>query len=167
MTPDQRETLFRTMEGVEDSIRAKKGKDYAGNEDVLANFKRNAERLGLTKYQVWLVYFMKHIDAISNAIKSNPNIPDFASESSSERIHDARIYLGLLACLIEEDSIFQGKPQAPHGEEVYVFDEGSGEVRKLKPWEPLAVNRLEGIRLATVEEIAKAHRESKFADELL
>jgi len=81
----------------------KKGKDYSSSEDCLSNFKRNAERLGLTKYQVWLVYFMKHVDSICNAVKSNPDNPQVESEPLEGRITDIINYALILEALITED----------------------------------------------------------------
>ena len=112
MTVEQREKIIIELSKLEFDMMNSKGKDYAGVLDTLSNFKRNAELTGLTKYQVWLIYFMKHIDSIVNAIKSNPISPLIAtnSESLESRILDARVYLGLLKCLIEEDIIhFKGE----------------------------------------------------------
>ena len=80
-----------------------KGKDYAGKEDSLANFKRNAERLGLSKYQVWATYFNKHIDSVNNAIKYNPINPQVESEPLTERIIDIINYAVILEALLSED----------------------------------------------------------------
>lgn len=85
-----------------ETIRAK-GRDYAGDEDALANFKRNAERLGLTKYQIWHVYFAKHLDAVSNSIKHNPKTPDAASEPLSCRLMDIINYALLMHAMLVED----------------------------------------------------------------
>ena len=82
-----------------------KGKAYSGDGDALSNFKRNAERLGLSKYQVWLIYFMKHIDSICNAIKDNPEAPSDQTEGLHGRIVDAENYLDILECLLTEDKI--------------------------------------------------------------
>lgn len=84
-----------------------KGKSYAGNGDTLANFKRNAERLGLSKYQVWAVYFNKHIDSINNAIQDNPLTPEDKSEGLKGRIIDATNYLDILYCLLYEDDLIK------------------------------------------------------------
>ncbi len=81
-----------------------KNKSYAGQGDTLANFKRNAEALGLTKYQIWLVYFNKHIDSVNNAIKDNPSNPVDASESLTGRIIDIIVYSAILYCLLYEDN---------------------------------------------------------------
>ena len=80
-----------------------KGDDYASKEDALANFKRNAERLGMTKYQVWLLYFTKHVDAIINSVKRDPTCPQVESEPIRSRVVDNINYLILFAALMEED----------------------------------------------------------------
>lgn len=85
------------------AILAAKGHAYSGDADAFANFKRNAEAVGLTKYQILLVYMRKHIDAITTAIKDNPNSPVDKSESIIGRIDDAVNYLDLLAGMLEED----------------------------------------------------------------
>ena len=102
----QIETRQKTLEELFESCLAigkAKGKDYSGEEDALANFKQNAEALGMTKYQTWAIYFKKHIDAITNSIKSNPENPQVESEPLSERIKDVIVYAGLLHCLLKED----------------------------------------------------------------
>ncbi len=79
-----------------------KGKAYAGTDDSLANFKRNAERLSLSPFQIWAVYFNKHIDSINNAIGQNPTAPKDKTEGMHGRIIDAMTYLSILHCLLEE-----------------------------------------------------------------
>lgn len=81
----------------------KKGADYSSKEDSLSNFKRNAERLGLTKYQIWLIYFMKHIDSVCNAVKNNPENPQVESEPLESRIVDIINYALILQALLEEN----------------------------------------------------------------
>ena len=46
------------------NIFATKGRDYAGDEDRLANFKRIATRLGVSPIKVAGVYLYKHLDAL-------------------------------------------------------------------------------------------------------
>lgn len=84
-----------------------KGRAYSGEGDVFDNFKRNADAMGLTKYQVWLVYCSKHFDAIRNAVKQNPSQPIDKSEGLVGRIDDAINYLNLLRGMLKED---QGEP---------------------------------------------------------
>jgi len=103
VTPEQRKAVFDELDSKGRGLLLSKGADYAGTEDVLANFKRNAERLGLTKYQVWAVYFGKHIDAIFNSIKAGPFYPQVNSEDLEGRVLDARNYLGLYECMRRED----------------------------------------------------------------
>ena len=73
--------------------------------DCLANFKKFAEDAGVTKYQTWLIFFNKHVSAISNAIKINPENPVDKSEGLSGRIMDGIVYLTLLySMLYEQDT---------------------------------------------------------------
>lgn len=82
----------------------KKGADYSGKEDALANFKRNGERLGMTKYQIWSVYFAKHIDSIMNSIKANAEVPQVESEPLRGRVVDAIVYLTIFEAMLIEDN---------------------------------------------------------------
>jgi hypothetical protein len=81
------------------AINAKKGKDYAGDDDALANFKAAAEAFGMTPFQVWAVYHHKHQSAIDSFIKNG----QVESEPIEGRIHDAILYLFLLLGLIEDE----------------------------------------------------------------
>jgi hypothetical protein len=80
-----------------------KGKDYSSDTDALANFKRNADKLGLTKYQVWSLYFTKHVDAIINSIKRDPVNPQVESEPIKSRVVDIINYGICLVALLEEN----------------------------------------------------------------
>jgi hypothetical protein len=75
-----------------------KGKDYAGDEDALSNFKRHAEALDLTPEQVWAVYAGKHWDAIQTYCKAG----QVESEAIEGRIRDLVLYGLLLLGLVEE-----------------------------------------------------------------
>ena len=103
MTLDERKLIVEALIKEETDTFIAKGKSYAGGGDTLANFKRNAERLGLTKYQIWGVYFNKHIDSINNAVQDNPQLPEDKTEGLRGRIIDARNYLAILLCLLTED----------------------------------------------------------------
>lgn len=91
------EECFEVMES--------KGVDYASKEDSLANFKRNAKALGLTKYQILLVYLNKHLDSINNAVKYHPESPrtETVSEPLRGRVIDAINYMTILINMMEED----------------------------------------------------------------
>lgn len=80
-----------------------KGAAYSADGDAFENFKRNAEKLGLTKYQIWAVYCGKHLDSIFNAIKHDANHPVDKSEGLQGRIDDAINYLELLSGMLAED----------------------------------------------------------------
>ena len=69
MTLENRQALAEAL--FEDCLQLlrDKGEAYSGKKDALANFKINAERMGLSKYQIWAVYFNKHIDSINNATR--------------------------------------------------------------------------------------------------
>lgn len=70
-----------------------------GSVDVLANFKRVAERAGITVGQAWAVYFLKHIDAITT-IMTRPDLP--VSEEPPGRFADAINYLRLGYAVLKE-----------------------------------------------------------------
>lgn len=102
MDDKKRNELLKNLFSHCEAMMNKKGKSYAGSEDVLANFKRNAELLGMTPFQVWAVYFNKHVDSINNAIKENPEYPIDRSEDIKGRIIDSISYLTLFDCLLVE-----------------------------------------------------------------
>ena len=78
-----------------------KGKEYAGSEDRLANFKRLGADLDLLPEQVLLVYFTKHLDSIRTYIKDKAiGNARVLSEPIEGRIDDAILYLVLLKGLI-------------------------------------------------------------------
>ena len=103
MTIEKRLEIVKSINEERMAVMIDKGNAYAGDGDSLANFKRNAERLGLTKYQILSVYFNKHIDSINNAIAQNPAKPIDKTEGLKGRIIDAHNYLDLLYCLLVED----------------------------------------------------------------
>lgn len=70
-----------------------------GSVDVLANFKRTAERAGVTVGQAWAVFFLKHIDAITS-IMTKPDLP--VSEEPPGRFADAINYLRLGFAILKE-----------------------------------------------------------------
>lgn len=86
-----------------------KGRAYSGDDDSLANFKRNGERLGLSKYQILSVYANKHIDTINNAIKFHPEVPVDLTEGLKGRIIDVINYMTILYALLYEDNLVPEK----------------------------------------------------------
>lgn len=80
------------------SLNTTKGHDYAGDDDALLNFKRQAETLGLTPEQIWAVYATKHWDAVMTYCREG----DVASEPIEGRLHDVILYCFLLLGLMRE-----------------------------------------------------------------
>ena len=107
-------------------ILVKKGSEYSGEEDVLANFKRQAAELNLSPLQILSVYRGKHEDSIKSLVNivckanvkydlTNPKdigeskvvylqkaLNKASSEPFAERIKDDINYLLLLLALMNE-----------------------------------------------------------------
>lgn len=70
-----------------------KGGEYAGDDDRLANFRRNAESVGVSMEVIWRVYAGKHWDSISQYIKDIQSGKDRPrSESMLGRFDDLIVY---------------------------------------------------------------------------
>ncbi len=86
-------------------------KEYAHREEnAFANFERVAERLGLDRKQVLMVYFEKHVDGIHSFIQGHKS----QREDVRGRINDGIVYLCLLRAMIEHET---SKPEEPKPEE--------------------------------------------------
>lgn len=72
-----------------------------GSPDVLRNFKSVAERLGITPRQALAVYMLKHVDAVTSALK-DPSIPQ--GEALEGRFCDLINYTKLAWALISEEN---------------------------------------------------------------
>lgn len=93
--------LVDNLSTEEQDILRRKGEEYrCGNPDVLANFKRQAQLLDIPPEKIWAVYFLKHIDAIINYVRSGRIVSD---EPIQGRIADARNYLLLGHALFTEN----------------------------------------------------------------
>lgn len=80
-----------------------KGKEYAGEDDRLANFKQQAANLGLRPEQVWGVYASKHWSSVMTYIRDmGTGFNRDLSEPIEGRITDLILYLILLRCLVVE-----------------------------------------------------------------
>lgn len=102
MTPTQYNNNVKLIRKKCDEVMTSKGKSYAENDDVLASFKRSSERTGLSVFQIWQVYFNKHVDSINNAIKHSPKYPQDNSEGIESRIIDLINYSQFLHMLLTE-----------------------------------------------------------------
>ena len=78
-----------------------KGPSYSGatdpTADRLGNFKRCAKAAGVTPMQAWLIYFQKHVDAVSTYVRTG-----LQSEPIMGRFLDLANYALLGAALVEE-----------------------------------------------------------------
>ena len=94
-------------------VAAPKREEYTGSSmDVLNNFKRIANRLGLSPLQVWAVYFNKHVDSVNTFIKGS----DKVSEPMHSRFADMLNYLFLGIALIIEEEESESPSQSPKQE---------------------------------------------------
>lgn len=104
-----------------------KGGEYSGDFDRLANFRRNAENLGLDYRQVWAIYSAKHWDALMQFVKDIGQGKDrLRLEGIDGRIDDLLVYLLLFKAMwVENGRVFvsEGKNLPPKG--------GLGVVKKL------------------------------------
>ncbi len=85
-----------------------KGGEYAGDDDRLANFRRNGVDQDLPMETIWRVYAAKHWDAIGQYIKDiRNNVARKRMESISGRVDDLIVYFLLFkAMIVERDRSF-------------------------------------------------------------
>ena len=82
-----------------------KGGEYSGDDDRLANFRRNAQALGVNKETVWAVYAAKHWDALMQFIKDKQAGTERTRlETLEGRVYDLIVYLILFAAMLDEAS---------------------------------------------------------------
>ena len=99
LTIDERnEFIWKKFQEKIMDVLTRKGKDYGGNV-ANSNFDRGAAANGISKYQVWNVYFSKHYDSLCNWIR----VGKLESEPLDDRIMDLITYLFILWSMTEED----------------------------------------------------------------
>lgn len=87
-------------------LSAKKGGEYSGDDDRLANFRRNGAALGLPMETVWAVYAGKHWDAIQQFIKDQRNGKERERlEPIAGRVDDLLVYLLLFKAMLDEQGL--------------------------------------------------------------
>jgi len=69
------------------------------NKNAFANFERIAERLGIDRKKVLLVYLEKHLDGIHSFVDGHTS----QREDVRGRINDAIVYLCLLRGMVEDE----------------------------------------------------------------
>lgn len=101
-----------------DKLAKLKGGEYAGDDDRLANFRRNAAALGLPMESVWGVYCAKHWDAIMQYIKDENNgVKRERLEGLEGRAMDIIVYMTLFIAMLDE------KHNLPQIDEIEIADE--------------------------------------------
>lgn len=108
------ELVKRTVEEIF-RLSTQKGGEYAGDDDRLANFRRNGLALGLPMETVWAVYASKHYDAVMQYVKDlNTGKTRPRSEPISGRLDDLIVYCLLMKAMVEEREIdAKIKPPGP------------------------------------------------------
>ena len=94
----EQQELFQRMINEERLLLENKGREYASDDDSLANFKTKVD-IGLTPMQVAMVFMDKHYSSIKSYVRTGREI---SNESIEGRIADMRNYLFLLSALIKE-----------------------------------------------------------------
>ena len=116
------EQFYDTIEELIDEcleIMKAKGLAYSGKDDSFANFKRVAKNLSMSQYNVWYVYFAKHLDSLASWIREEYS----DSEPITGRIKDLINYLFLLYGMLEEDKAKNKKMKPGNWTE---YDERTG-----------------------------------------
>ena len=90
---------FKAMVAEQDDLLRNKGREYAGKDDALGNFKA-ANKLGVSPMQKLGIFLDKHVSSIYSYIANDGKT--FSTETIESRIADASNYLFLLRCLIRE-----------------------------------------------------------------
>jgi hypothetical protein len=94
---DQKAEFDKIVKELEDLL-VNKGREYAGDEDALGNFKTGLD-IGVSSTQKLWIFLDKHLSSIKSYIKHDQT---FSNETIESRISDAINYLFLLRCLIVE-----------------------------------------------------------------
>jgi hypothetical protein len=102
MTPSELSTFVEAFQAEQRKIMSDKGTSYSGAKDAsqgdrLANFKRVADRVGVSPMQVWLIYFLKHVDSVCTFVKTGHE-----SEGLRSRALDIANYAMLGVALNDE-----------------------------------------------------------------
>ena len=98
--------LHEALVAEEARILDQKGREYASENDALGNFKKRAVDNGIDPKQILWIFLSKHLDGIKSYIKIGHEISE---EPIKGRINDARNYLFLLHCLVEEEKVEKQK----------------------------------------------------------
>jgi len=99
--------LYNEFMQHEEALLSWKAGEYSTDEDRLQNFREIADLTGASMAQVALLYLLKHVQSIKNAVMTsriNWCWVGEGGEGTKQRIADARNYLLLLAACLDEES---------------------------------------------------------------
>jgi hypothetical protein len=97
--------LVETMQSQSKHLMVTKGKEYSGDSDALANFRRNGAALGLMNETVLLTYAGKHWDSIQSYVKVRQQGANVQlSEPIVGRALDLINYMYLFIAMCVEDA---------------------------------------------------------------
>lgn len=101
MTKQGMAEVLERLQEKENFLREEGQKEYAHDDgDAFANFDRVGKYLNTDRKAVLMVYLLKHLDGIAAYVKGHRS----QRETVEGRILDARVYLALLAGMIEEET---------------------------------------------------------------
>ena len=103
------------------NIMNSKGRDYAGTEDVLRNFKLVSKILKISPRQVLGVHMLKPAFPILRCLLGEP----IHSEPIEERIKDVINFLLLLYCMLVEEGVIKEKESKDDGVQIKKYADGS------------------------------------------
>lgn len=105
MTPAEYEHCCKMLDEVANAVASTKRKAYAGEGEVLKNFRRQAAFEGKTEYQIMQTFLNKQLTSLNNAIEANPQRPVDHSEGMVSRLVDIINYARLLHAKLVEDNL--------------------------------------------------------------
>ena len=107
MLPEKFEKLCSEFMEEESRLMDWKAGEYSDGEDRLQNFREIADFMDCKKSEVALMYLLKHIQSIKNAVKEDKvkwHWQSTEGEGTKQRVADSRNYLLLLAACLAEES---------------------------------------------------------------
>lgn len=105
MTNPQHDTIQSALDRIQ-TLFAHKNAEYAGQGDVLGNFRRLAAQQNVPMSTAWMFLAGKHIDSIQEYVKDLRNgAARSRTQPLSERIDDLIVYALLLQVIVEEENV--------------------------------------------------------------
>lgn len=99
----QHDTIANALTRVQ-TLFATKNAEYAGQHDILGNFRRLASQQDVPMSTAWMFLAGKHIDSIQEYVKDcRANVRRDRTQSIAERIDDLIVYSLLLHVIAEEE----------------------------------------------------------------